>query len=498
MKKIALNIIVIISAVLSSSCSHNWLDLEPTDGVPSHTAIADVEGLKVARIGMYDGLQGNSTYSEYYAARMIYYGDVRGDDMQARAAGKRTSGLYEMKYKVSDAPEMWNVPYNVLRRANNIIKAVEGNEVKSSEKDKSTIRSVYGEALVVRALVHFDLVRVYGQTYTADNGASLGIPIMTKPVGSKELPTRNTVKEVYDQVISDLKKAIDEGALPQKTKTSGYINHWTAKALLSRVYLYMGDNTNALKEAEDVINNSPYKLWSNAEYAANVWDKTSGAHGNEMLLEILNVSTDDYTDREGIAYLYNEDGYDDAIATKAFCDLLQADPNDVRLTAMLASKDDDLKKVYKEDKVWVNKYPANSTGEMRLSNVPILRLSEMYLNAAEAAVKLGNKEAAAKYLNAIVLRANPDATPVADATLKRILTERRKEFIGEGHRFFDAMRNNETIVRYEDDANIGYHYPLAVNESKKFDRTYFRVILPIPTDEVDVNPEIKKQQNPGY
>lgn len=498
MKKIALNIIVIISAVLSSSCSHNWLDLEPTDGVPSHTAIADVEGLKVARIGMYDGLQGNSTYEEYYAARMIYYGDVRGDDMQARTAGKRTSSLYEMKYKVSDAPEMWNVPYNVLRRANNIIKAVEGNEVKSSEKDKSTIRSVYGEALVVRALVHFDLVRVYGQTYTADNGASLGIPIMTKPVGSKELPTRNTVKEVYDQVISDLKKAIDEGALPQKTKTSGYINHWTAKALLSRVYLYMGDNTNALKEAEDVINNSPYKLWSNAEYAANVWDKTSGAHGNEMLLEILNVSTDDYTDREGIAYLYNEDGYDDAIATKAFCDLLQADPNDVRLTAMLASKDDDLKKVYKEDKVWVNKYPANSTGEMRLSNVPILRLSEMYLNAAEAAVKLGNKEAAAKYLNAIVLRANPDATPVADATLKRILTERRKEFIGEGHRFFDAMRNNETIVRYEDDANIGYHYPLAVNESKKFDRTYFRVILPIPQAEIDVNPEIKKQQNPGY
>ncbi|MDO4702528.1 RagB/SusD family nutrient uptake outer membrane protein [Tannerella sp.] len=498
MKKIALNIIVIISAVLSSSCSHNWLDLEPTDGVPSHTAIADVEGLKVARIGMYDGLQGNSTYNEYYAARMIYYGDVRGDDMQARAAGKRTSALYEMKYRANDAPKMWNVPYHVLRRANNIIKAVEGNEVKSSDKDKPTIRSVYGEALVVRALVHFDLVRVYGQTYTADNGASLGIPIMTKPVGSKELPTRNTVKEVYDQVISDLKKAIDEGALPQKTKTPGYINHWTAKALLSRVYLYMGDNTNALKEAEDVINNSPYKLWSNAEYAANVWDKTSGAHGNEMLLEILNVSTDDYTDREGIAYLYNEDGYDDAIATKAFCDLLQADPNDVRLTAMLASKDNGLKKVYKDDKVWVNKYPANSTGEMRLSNVPILRLSEMYLNAAEAAAKLGNKEAAAKYLNAIVLRANPDATPVADATLKRILTERRKEFIGEGHRFFDAMRNNETIVRYEDDANIGYHYPLAVNESKKFDRTYFRVILPIPIDEVDVNPEIKKQQNPGY
>lgn len=495
MKNNLINILLVFSAITLSSCSSSWLDLEPSNGVPSNTAISNIDGLRVARIGMYDGLQGNSTYTSYYAALMIYYGDVRGDDMQARESSKRTSSMYEMKYNVNDAQEIWSVPYNVLRRANNIINAIENGVLKEEKEDD--IKSIYGEALVVRALVHFDLVRVYGQTYTADNGAGLGIPIMTKPAHSRELPTRNTVKEVYDQVLKDLKKAIDDNALP-KTMTSGYINHWTAKALLSRVYLYMGDNQNALKESEDVIANSPYKLWENKEYAANVWDKTSGAHQKEMILEIVNVSTDDYTDREGIAYLYNENGYDDAIATKAFCDLLQADSNDVRLTAMLESVNKGLKKIYGSNKVWVNKYPSNSSGEMRLNNIPILRLSEMYLNAAEAAAKLGKKEIAAKYLNAIVLRANPNATPIVDPTLERISIERRKEFVGEGHRFFDAMRNNETIVRYTNENDIGFHYPLSVNESKKFDRTYFRTILPIPQSEIDVNAPISKQQNPGY
>ncbi len=494
MKKNLLYIFIGLLVFITSSCSHDWLDVEPSDGIPAETAITDLASLNVAKTGLYDGLQGTADYSSYYAARMIYYGDVRGDDMQARTQGKRTSPLYEMRYNANDAQQIWNIPYNVLRRANRIIEAVDNKKVSGDEK---AIGSIYDEALVVRALVHFDLVRVYGQTYTADGGASLGIPLMLKPLDSKQLPTRNTVKEVYAQVIKDLKTAISNNLL-KKSETNGYINYWTAKALLSRVYLYMGDNTNALIEAEDVINNSPYSLWTNAEYAANVWDKNSGAHSKEMIFEILNTSSDDYTDREGLAYLYNENGYDDAIATKAFCDLLKSDPKDVRLTAMLESRDPDLKEEYGAEKIWINKYPENSMGEMRLNNVPVLRLSEVYLNAAEAAVKAGDNVKAAKYLNEIILRANPNQTPVINVTLDRVLVERRKELVGEGHRFFDAMRNNQTIVRYTNDNDMGFHYPLSEKASIKFDRNYFRTILPIPQSEIDVNAPIAKQQNPGY
>ena len=69
--------------------------------------------------------------------------------------------------------------------------------------------------------------------------------------------------------------------------------------------------------------------------------------------------------------------------------------------------------------------------------------------------------------------------------------------IGEGQRYFDALRNNETIVRYKDEGDKAYHYSL-IKESQSFDRTYFRAILPIPVDETNVNPNLRAQQNPGY
>ena len=108
--------------------------------------------------------------------------------------------------------------------------------------------------------------------------------------------------------------AINSGYLA-KDKTQGYINEWAAKALLTRVYLTKGDNENALKVAEDIITNSPYKLWTNEEYV-DAWYKNNGAHTNEMIFEVINASNDDWTDRNGIAYLLNENGYADAIVTK--------------------------------------------------------------------------------------------------------------------------------------------------------------------------------------
>ena len=84
-----------------------------------------------------------------------------------------------------------------------------------------------------------------------------------------------------------------------------------------------------------------------------------------------------------------------------------------------------------------------------------------------------------------------------DEFLSKVLIERRKELVGEGQRFFDAMRNNETIVRYSSEENQGWHYSL-LKESQSFDRTYTKALLPIPVSEANANPTLKAQQNPGY
>ena len=106
MKKIYISLVFTMATIALTSCVNDWLDLTPSDSIPSNSAITNYNDAKTALYGMYDGLQGNSTYTQYYAARMFYYGDVRGDDMQARTQGMRSSSCYEMKYTIDDAPNM--------------------------------------------------------------------------------------------------------------------------------------------------------------------------------------------------------------------------------------------------------------------------------------------------------------------------------------------------------------------------------------------------------
>ena len=490
-KNIFRTFVCVFVALALTSCANNWLDTEPSDGVDASTAITTDEELYSARTGMYYMFKGSSSYYDYSGARMWYYADVRGEDIQNEPSGSRTTSMYNFSYRTaSDAPAIWTTPYRVIRRASRVIEAAESGNLTG---DAAWIAEMGAEARVLRALAHFDLVRVYGQTYAADNGASYGVPIVTSALGIDATPGRNTVAEVYTFVENELNAAISSGALSSDI-TTGYVNAWAAKAILSRVYLYKGDNANALRLAEDIISNSPYELWAYDEYA-NAWDKKNPAHIKEPILEIVMTGTTDWVDREGIANLYQEAGYADMIMTKSFLDMMSEDMDDCRWGVMVAAQTEDYSAKYGTDRVFLNKYLAMNT----FNSLPVIRLSEIYLIAAEAAAKTGATDKAAEYLNAIVLRANPNAAPVAeaDATVARISKERRKELVGEGHRLFDAMRNNETVTRYTSEADRGYHSPLN-EEARSFDRTFFKVLLPIPQGELDVNPTIVEQQNPGY
>lgn len=351
----------------------------------------------------------------------------------------------------------------------------------------------------------FDMARIYGKTYTEDNGASLGVPFTENVVSAADIATcqlpRLTVKENYEQVLKDLTEAINSNALTED-KDQGYINVWAAKTLLARVYLTMGEWEKALNVSEDIIKNSPYQLWTKDQYV-NAWYKTSSVHENEMIFEIMINDNNDWTDRNGIGYLYNENsddhvGYSDVVATKSFVDMLSSDPKDVRNNVFLASLNPDNKKVYGDNKVWLNKIPAVN-GDPRYSNVPMMRLSEVYLTAAECAFNLGNKTKAAEYLNAIIENRTSDESKLVTAeniTAERISIERRKELVGEGHRYFDCLRRNEKIVRYTSEADQGWHQILNSDE-KSFDRDYYKAISAIPQSEINANPNIKQNDKYG-
>lgn len=483
MKKILSSIIALSSVVMLTTGCQDFLDKTPSTALSTDIAITNIQDAQTALVGLYDGVQGSSSRISWYGAQQLYRPDVAGDLMCANGSGKRCSSSFELGYTAPASPNIWNIPYNVIRRANNIIKAIDDGKV--TDGSPADVNHIKGQALTIRALAHFDLARNYGKPYTADNGASLAAPIVTEALLPDATPARNTVAEVYTQVIKDLKDAI---GLMGTDKKPGYLNQQGAKALLARVYLYKGENQLAFDTAVDLIEKGKYSLWTNAQYAG-AWAQQGTS---EVIWEIVNFNSADWTDREGIAYLMDEAGYGDMILSKKACDYFNANPNDVRIEVTKASSIEANKKNYGTNRVWLLKYPSREgQTDIRVGNIVMLRLSEQYLIAAEAAIKLGDQPNADKYLNDIIKRANPDADDVT-ATLDNILWERGIELIGEGHRLYDLMRNNMESDRSGNWANV----LIPSLESVKFNRDYFRVLLAIPQSELNTNPSII--QNPGY
>lgn len=495
-----------ILAASLSSCVNDWLDVAPSDGTDADAALTSSSDLAAARTGMYAALKGNSNLVDYYGQQFFVYGDVHaGDDYQYNNIGgsNRASFYYDMTYQTasefrsstSSSNVAWKSPYIVIGRANRIIAAAEGGALSDAAEAKATIDQYAAEAKVLRALAHFDLVRIYGKPYTEDQGASLGVPLVTGVLESNAKPARSTVAEVYTQVVKDLTEAISSNALATETEP-GYVSVWGAKAILSRVYLNMGDYANALSVAEDIIKNSGAALWTRDQYF-KAWD-ASTPNESEFLFRLNVAGSTDNNDLNGIGNLQQREGYKEMVATKKFVDMLTSDPKDVRNDMFLPATAAKEVATYGTNKVFLNKLRGQGGNLRNVTIVPIIRLSEVYLTAAECAFRNNDKTKAVEYLNDLVKNRTTTMASLAtvdNITLERILIERRKELIGEGQRYFDALRNNETITRYTSEADKGWHKTLS-KEAQSFNRDYFKAIAAIPQAEINANPNIK--QNTGY
>ena len=493
-----------ILAASLSSCVNDWLDVAPSDGTDADAALTSSSDLAAARTGMYAALKGNSNLVDYYGQQFFVYGDVHaGDDYQYNNLGgsNRASFYYDMNYQTASefsSNVAWKSPYIVIGRANRIIAAAEGGALSDAAEAKATIDQYAAEAKVLRALAHFDLVRIYGKPYTEDQGASLGVPLVTGVLESNAKPARSTVAEVYTQVVKDLTEAISSNALATETEP-GYVSVWGAKAILSRVYLNMGDYANALSVAEDIIKNRKKfgaALWTRDQYF-KAWD-ASTPNESEFLFRLNVAGSTDSNDLNGIGNLQQREGYKEMVATKKFVDMLTSDPEDVRNEMFLPATAAKEVATYGTNKVYLNKLRGQGGNLRNVTIVPIIRLSEVYLTAAECAFRNNDKTKAVEYLNDLVKnRTTTEASlaTVDNITLERILIERRKELIGEGQRYFDALRNNETIIRYTSEADKGWHKTLS-KDAQSFNRDYFKAIAAIPQAEINANPNIK--QNTGY
>lgn len=481
MKKFSYIILGVLAVGGMTSCSHDWLDVKPSTSVETENSITALSEIEATLNGIYSTMQSSDAYS----GRLVYYGDVTGDDMQAVSSTKRTGNYYRFNWTKDSGPSsQWSYLYAIITSCNLIINKID--ELNVTESDLDYRDDLLGQALAIRGLAYFDLTRFFGYPYLKDNGASLGVPLVLKELSIDDKPSRATVSQCYDQVIADLKEAV---SLLDISFNKGKFNRWAAMTLLSRVYLYHGDNKEALNMAEQAIEGAEeegFKLWTTEEYPTAWGEDSSEDHPGEVLFEIVNTTTDS-PGKESMGYLNSYDGYDDMCITVSFYHLLSQDPNDVRLRLLSFDKD---------RYAYVNKYQPQEGENIADANIPLIRLSEAYLNAAEAAVKVNDNETAVKYLDPIVNRADNKNTVVGKTlTLNDVLTERRKELVAEGHRMFDVLRNGLTVTRV-DESDPDLSKTKHNTQYMEFNWDFYLCVLPIPKHEMDANGSMV--QNPGY
>ncbi|HPH53132.1 MAG: RagB/SusD family nutrient uptake outer membrane protein [Bacteroidales bacterium] len=489
MKKFIFSIVIAAGMVFGLSSCEGFLDRMPTDSVVSETAMATLYDAGVVVNGLYTPLKYYTMYGSWWA----YMGDMRADNIYPRQVSGTGNIFYCLDYD-SEANTyfgFWNNYYNVIMRANSIIENIE--TLPASGAAQVAQRNDYlGQAHAIRALCYFDLARLYGYPYLKDKGASLGAVILETVASPSEarIP-RKTVAETYALVQKDLETAV---GLLSKQKNTGHFNYWAARLLQARVHLYKGEYANAYTCATEVINNSPYKLATYEEYL-DYW----GREGHdESVLELL-VTVDSDIDPDGGFYtIYHNMWFDDknaggsVIPTRKWRNLFKDTPNDVR--GQMIAFDDPVTGARQSGDYWLRKFIGNKDRvyTFRRNNPRVMRITEAYLIAAEAALETNKASDANNYLNRIRKRADPTASNVT-ATLDLIQLERQKEFIGEGHRFFDVMRRGGTITR---DPSDPHEYAVGSGYKQSFSWDYEKVVLPISHTERLLYPEL--QQNPGY
>ena len=463
MNKIAL--LFSILSLIFFSCSKSFTDRDPFDRVPTPTAITDEASMQTALNGAYAGLRDIGVYGRDWPV----IGDLQADNafLEVQNSG-RYIPQYQYNFTATDATytEMWNAAYTVILRANTIIDAdIPGDNV----------NALKAQAYALRALMYFKLVTTYARPYT-DDPSLPGVPIVLH-YDPYIQPARNTVAQVYDQIVSDFTTAFNNAPGYNNSVT---LSKYAIEGLLARTYLYMGNNAAAKQAAEDVINNSEFSLVSAKDYA-DFWAEP-GIHTDavEVMFEvdvdiINNLGSDDLGGfYAGI--------YQDLYASEDLYNLYS--PTDVRTSVLIP--------YYTKagtPAVIVYKYQnANNTADR--DNIKVIRLSEVYLIAAEASWP-DDEDAARLYLNAVAEARDPSFggyNSTGAALLEDIITERRKELAFEGDRYYDLNRLKRDVNRFDN--------PGAIPGPLLIPYTDYHRIAPIPQSELQANPNI--EQNPGY
>jgi hypothetical protein len=463
----------LVSLLLLFSACEDFLTQTPKLEQTNELTLSTFRGLTSAAVGAYSPLYS----TDWYGRDFEVTADLKSGNAKISPI---TSGRFQTEYQWANVStstiDLWSRAYDLIARANNVINALPGFSEPGVTQDQ--LANLKGECLFLRALGYFDLVRFYAQQYSSGTD-NPGVPIvLVTEIGE---PARNTVGEVYAQILADLSEA--EGILSADnqhgaTDPKGWATNNAVKALLARVYLYMENWQAAANYATEIINSGEYLLYDTTTYTT--WDN-GGAWGtdaaSEIIFEVYGAEgNSSHGNWDVISYIMSPNGYGDIGASHDVYDLYE--DNDVRKQLFTSVPE-------YPGALWSLKYPGKN-GNLREDNIPVLRLGEMYLIRAEALLNgatINGVQAVDDY-NAIREPVGLDAATSVD--LNNIYDERRRELCFEGHQLFDLARTKRSLTRTDYDGSVNKDVPFPD----------FKWAMPIIQEELDANKNVI--QNEGY
>ncbi|HEY0678768.1 MAG TPA: RagB/SusD family nutrient uptake outer membrane protein [Chitinophagaceae bacterium] len=481
MKTLLLKYIFILCAgmIVISSCSKK-IEIEPEFLLDGSNPLSTLEEAENVLTGAYNGFILNGYYDATGGnggGAFSEFGDLMSDNLvESRESLGNYRSIAEWTYvsNTDDINITWQAAYRIIAAANIILRDID----RLSSENQKVANRIKGQALAIRAHVHFDLLRLYSTTFDR-NASEPSVPYLkTFDVNAK--PSRNTVKEVYDNIFADLNAAATALAdidRPVNSSARSRIDLLGVRAIQARVNFYAGLWQEAINAASVVIAAKP--LASRTEFPL-IWTDKSTA---EVVWAVSFETTADG------APFYNVFAVSSGRAEfKPAAQLLALydQANDIRYSSYVMNLN---------GRLVVSKHIGRdlTTNRNGVVNWKVFRVAEMYLIRAEANYRLNKQPEALADLNTLRAARIAGFTPGTEtgtALLDAIILERRKEMAFEGDRFYDLKRLNKTPINR---CPSTIDSPSTICSLPSSSRAW---TWPIPFDELNVNPNVT--QNPGY
>lgn len=482
--KLKYNLIAIALLGFSFSSCSDFLEQNPQTDLSENDFYKTADDIASAVNGAYSSLQESDIYGNWYV-----FGEIPSDNTRNQLSGSVTTQNEFDQFYIDTQNSMianfWKAAYKVINRTNTVLGRIDGIEINAELANRYKL-----ECKFIRALMYFNLVRVYGD-----------VPLVLKEINISESYEilREPKENVYNQIIADLKEA---QGLPVSYSTAedGRATQGAAKALLADVYMTLHKYTEAETILAEIINSGRYSLLENTPGSLNI-------DGYKNVFSPVN-----HNSKEGIFEIqFLKGGYGEGSnyannfapensGTNVVAVGGTGGNNIPEMDIYNAYEEGDLRRDFSMSLGYYDNRKNNEWVESRYvckfmdvpyqnndasNNYPVIRYADVILMYAEALNQNGKTAEACKYLNMTRRRGfgyqTTETSPVDLQTTDKaqfalmVEQERRVELAFENHRWFDLIRTGRAVE---------------VMKSKGFSLNETNLICPIPQKQIDVNPKL--------